>query len=182
MILYHTGYQEIRNPDIRFGRKNADFGQGFYLTRDREFAKRWARIRAGSDTCVNRYELDTEGMRIVHFVRDERWFEYIFNNRAGKTDMYPETDVVIGPIANDTLYDTFGVFTSGLLGKDRILQLLKEGPLYEQIVIKTDRAREHLRWIGAERLTGDMVSKYRTVVKQEEEAYQKAIAKQLEQD
>lgn len=27
MILYHTGYQEIRDPDIRFGRKNADFVQ-----------------------------------------------------------------------------------------------------------------------------------------------------------
>ena len=40
MILYHTGYQEIRDPDIRFGRKNADFGQGFYLTRDGEFARR----------------------------------------------------------------------------------------------------------------------------------------------
>lgn len=32
MLLYHTGYQEIREPDIHHGRKNADFGQGFYLT------------------------------------------------------------------------------------------------------------------------------------------------------
>ena len=32
MKLYHTGYQEIRIPDLTVGRKNADFGQGFYLT------------------------------------------------------------------------------------------------------------------------------------------------------
>ena len=30
MALYHTGYQEIRVPDIRHGRINADFGQGLF--------------------------------------------------------------------------------------------------------------------------------------------------------
>ena len=37
MILYHTSDQEIRKPDIHHGRKNADFGWGFYLTPDRDF-------------------------------------------------------------------------------------------------------------------------------------------------
>lgn len=32
MILYHTSDREIQNPDIHIGRKNADFGWGFYLT------------------------------------------------------------------------------------------------------------------------------------------------------
>ena len=32
MRLYHTGAVEIREPDILRGRKNADFGQGFYLS------------------------------------------------------------------------------------------------------------------------------------------------------
>ena len=30
MKLYHTGTVEIPVPDIRHGRVNADFGQGFY--------------------------------------------------------------------------------------------------------------------------------------------------------
>ena len=42
MRLYHTSNVEIRLPDIRRGRKNADFGQGFYLTPDLDFARRWA--------------------------------------------------------------------------------------------------------------------------------------------
>ena len=37
MILYHVGFDIIKNPDIHYGRKNADFGQGFYLTDDKEF-------------------------------------------------------------------------------------------------------------------------------------------------
>ena len=39
MQLYHTGFQEIRTPDVHHGRKNADFGQGFYLTADAAFAR-----------------------------------------------------------------------------------------------------------------------------------------------
>lgn len=100
--------------------------------------------------------------------------------RTGKDDRYPEADIVIGPIANDTLYDTFGVFTSGLLEKNRVLQLLLAGPSYEQIVIKTDRARGQLCWIESEKLSADMVSEYRKIVKQEESAYQEAIARILD--
>ena len=56
--LYHTGKTEIREPDIRRGRKNADFGQGFYLTPDPEFAVRWA----VPDAVVNEYELEEDGL------------------------------------------------------------------------------------------------------------------------
>ena len=77
MILYHTSEQEIRNPDIHYGRKNADFGRGFYLTSDRDFTNRWARENA----VVNEYELDENGLNIYIFSRDINWFHYIFNNR-----------------------------------------------------------------------------------------------------
>ena len=58
MILYHTSDREITSPDIRKGRKNADFGQGFYLTPDKEFTCRWARENA----VVNEYEFDESGL------------------------------------------------------------------------------------------------------------------------
>ena len=65
MRLYHTGYEEIREPDIHHGRKNAD-----YLS---------------------------------------------------------EADVVVGPIANDTIFDTFGIITSGFLRSDEAIRLLLIG-------------------------------------------------------
>ena len=40
MKLYHTGETEIPVPDVRLGRPNADFGQGFYLTPDADFTWR----------------------------------------------------------------------------------------------------------------------------------------------
>ena len=50
MRLYHVGFDSIPYPDIHYGRKNADFGQGFYLTDDKEFSNRWAKEKSGSDT------------------------------------------------------------------------------------------------------------------------------------
>lgn len=47
MVLYHTGFEKIEHPDIHFGRANADFAQGFYLSDNREFSMRWARERKG---------------------------------------------------------------------------------------------------------------------------------------
>ena len=77
MRLYHTGNIRIQVPDLHIGRKNADLGQGFYMTPDREFTYRWA----GPESVVNEYELDESGLMIHRFTRSEAWFQYIFENR-----------------------------------------------------------------------------------------------------
>lgn len=146
MKLYHTGNVEIRDPDIYRGRKNADFGQGFYLTPDMEFTYRWA-VR---DAVVNEYELDEEGLQIHRFDRDEDWFRYIFHNRRGRDDV--SADIVIGPIANDTIFDTFGIISSGFLKTEEAMKLLMIGPEYTQVAIKTERAIRQLRWTRSEKI------------------------------
>ena len=133
MRLYHTGAVEIREPDILRGRKNADFGQGFYLTPDMEFARRWAR----GDAIVNEYELDVTGLAIHRFERNEDWFRYIFYNRRLRDGL--SADVVIGPIANDTIFDTLGIIGSGYLKDEDAMKLLMIGPEYTQAAVKTER-------------------------------------------
>ena len=128
LTLFHTGFSEIHAPDLSIGRANADFGQGFYLSDDEAFSRRWARSRRNASTWLNRYELRPEGLRIKRFDRDEAWFDYIFANRAGSADALSGYDVIIGPIANDTLYDTFGIITSGFLPREQALALLMLGP------------------------------------------------------
>ena len=83
MRLFHTGYQEIKTPDIRHGRKNADFGQGFYMTADQAFAERWGNEMKDERVYVNLYELDEEGLSVKVFSRDMEWFRYIAGNRSG---------------------------------------------------------------------------------------------------
>ena len=174
MLLYHTGHHELRDPDIRIGRKNADFGQGFYLSFSDAFAGKWVREQPGLDAFVNTYEMDFEGLRVRRLERNEEWFDAVFRNRSGRGDPFPEEDVIIGPIANDTIYNTYGIFTSGLLSREQSLRLLH--PAFEQIAIKTDRAREKLRWLSSRILTREETAAMRSLLGREEEAYQQTLA------
>ncbi|MBQ7187578.1 MAG: DUF3990 domain-containing protein [Ruminococcus sp.] len=170
MLLYHTSDIEIRRPDIHFGRKNADFGWGFYLSPDREFTYRWARENA----VVNEYELDLSGLEVRGFSRDIDWFMYIFNNRRGCDSL--SADVIKGPIANDTIFDTLGIISSGFLKPEDALALLMIGPEYTQVALKTQRAADNLRWLGSERISragGEQL-------KSEQESYREAFLAELE--
>ena len=169
MILYHTSNREIRNPDIHHGRKNADFGWGFYLTPDREFAYRWARENA----VINEYEFDDSELEIKVFSRDTDWFEYIFNNRLWVDTL--NVDVVIGPIANDTIFDTLGIITSGYLKSEDALKLLMIGPAYTQIAIKTGKAASQLKWIKSERVERPD----KETLKKEQKAYEEVFGEAL---
>jgi len=179
MLLFHTSHQAVQHPDVHLGRANADFGQGFYLTTDEEFASRWARLRKGEETVVNAYELDLERLAVHRFERDEAWFSYIFANRSGREDSLPDADVIIGPVANDTIYDTYGIFTSGLMEPSQALGLLQMGPAYMQVAIKTEKAARKLAWLSSKTLDPEDVLGYRSIVLAEEAAYQELIAEAI---
>lgn len=180
MRLYHTGFEEIRNPDIHFGRKNADFGQGFYTSGEYDFSRKWARVRKGMDTVLNIYELDLCGLNVHRFERDASWFEYIYANRNHMPDTMREADVIIGPIANDTIYDTLGITTSGFLTKEQSLKLLMIGPLYTQIVLKSEKAAAQLAWLKAEILDEETVRSCRDEVAEEEAVFTKQFSELLD--
>ena len=169
MILYHTSDRVIDKPDIHYGRKNADFGWGFYLTPDKDFTYRWARENA----VVNVYELDDEDLDVHTFVRDTDWFRYIFGNRRVRDNL--TSDVIIGPIANDTLFDTYGIITSGYLKDEEALRLLMIGPQYTQVAIKTTKALSKLRFINSEKIEKiDPVQ-----LKKEQDAFREEFAEEL---
>ena len=176
LTLYHTGFQEIRKPDIHLGRANADFGPGFYLSPDEAFSRRWARSLKGRDTWLNAYRLQTDDLAVKTLKRDEAWFEYIYSNRSGGRDSLAAYDVITGPIANDTLYDTWGITTSGLLKPSDALRILSVGPAYVQTVLKTEKAAARLCFVSARILPEEEISGCRALVRQEEAAYQSGVA------
>lgn len=172
MKLYHVSKKEIRVPDIYFGRKNADFGQGFYLSPDQEFSYRWA----ADDSVMNVYELDTADLEICRFARSPEWFDYIYQNRRAHDTL--AADVVIGPIANDTIFDTLGIISSGLLKPSDALGVLKIGPEYIQVAIKSEKAAARLHWIRSEKI--EDAAHYRELVKKEQDDYQQAFAEYMQ--
>lgn len=62
--LFHGSTHRVEKPLVALGRKNLDFGQGFYLTSYREQAEQWAlrqKILRRSDVAwVNEYALDMD--------------------------------------------------------------------------------------------------------------------------
>lgn len=177
LSLFHTGFQIVEKPDIHRGRKNADFGQGFYLSDNEEFSRRWASNLKDMTNYLNIYELNTEGLKIKRFTRSLEWFDYIFANRAGRKDSLSDYDAIIGPIANDTIYDTYGILTSGFIKNDKALKVLQIGNEYTQLVIKSEKAADSLKFIKAEVLLSDEIEKYQSIKKEEERLFQEGFQK-----
>lgn len=179
ILLFHAGLQPIPQPDLRVGRRNADFGQGFYLSADESFCRRWAKNSPSADAWLNRYVLRTDGLAVKQFRKDAEWFDYIFANRAGRPDALAAYDVIVGPVANDILYDTWGILTSGFLRPEQALPLLMIGPVFEQTVIKTEKALAALHFETADRLPEAEIAVSREEVRREEQAFQEQFASVL---
>ena len=46
VVVYHGGTDIVEAPICKFGRRNLDFGQGFYVTDIRKQALEWAVLMA----------------------------------------------------------------------------------------------------------------------------------------
>ena len=60
IIVYHDGTEIVEHPNCRIGRRNLDFGQGFYVTDISKQAVDWARLVAdkkGKHPVLNRYRM-----------------------------------------------------------------------------------------------------------------------------
>lgn len=147
MRLYHGSTLIIRNPSLRPGRPNADFGKGFYTTSNLEQAVRWANIKKERENAdkavVSVYEFDESTLRnqelnIRHFNgADAEWLYFVTGCRKSKPHDY---DLVLGPVANDKVFTTVNLFESGVLSAEAAILQLKAYKTYDQIAFHTERA------------------------------------------
>ena len=71
ITVYHGSTQIVEVPIFGEGRKNNDFGLGFYCTESNDLAKEWA-VSSLRDGFSNRYTLDTEYLNILNLNRTDR--------------------------------------------------------------------------------------------------------------
>lgn len=91
--LFHGSFAVVNQPQVIRGRRNLDFGRGFYLTALRQQAERWAQLvterktRNGSPQ-LNVYNFDealTNQYRWLRFNEyNLEWLDYVVACRAGK--------------------------------------------------------------------------------------------------
>ena len=144
---YHGGTEVVVTPEIRPRLRAPDFGPGFYTTASAEQASRWAarmrRTRGAERAIVSVYDisgLSDSGLDILSFSGvTEEWFDCVLSCRNG-TDVFASRDVVIGPVANDNVYQTIRFFETGVYTKEEAMRRLLAERLFNQIVFKTGTA------------------------------------------
>lgn len=157
MICYHGSDTVVDKPKILESKRPLDFGGGFYVTTSELQAKAWAKKVAyrnnSSRKCVNRYEFDLEKaeteIKVINFTKaDEKWLDFICRNRSGKsTGQY---DIVIGPVADDTVYRVVIEYENGDIDKESALKKLKTEDLCDQILFHTARSLDYIRYVCTE--------------------------------
>lgn len=156
-IVYHGGTEVVSVPEIRVSRKNCDFGPGFYATHSREQAARWAerqrKIRMLSEAIVCKYDIaglwESEVRAKIFESPTEEWLDSVVVCRKG-VDAFAGFDVVLGPVADDNVYETIRLYETGVLTRDETIRRLKTEKLFNQIAFKTDAALRFCRFLGCE--------------------------------
>ena len=159
-IVYHGSTQEVRQPLCKFGRPNLDFGQGFYVTEQREQAVEWAikmgRYR-GMTPVLNRYRFCREAFlkeshSLVFKNYDDEWFEFIVASRK-KQNPSEGYDYIEGGVANDRVVDSINFYLQGFITKEIAMQRLSEHKPNNQICLLNQQlTNKYLIFDGTERL------------------------------
>ena len=123
--IYHGSTVIVENPSLEILNYRTDFGKGFYTTTDIEQAKRWTKIKKGRiekeqlnaqiHQYVNIYEYtENENLTILNFEEaTEEWLKFVFMNRQSD-ELVHKYDIVIGPVANDNLYQVLVSYENGI--------------------------------------------------------------------
>jgi len=158
MKLYHGSNQVVEKPKIIVSPRGLDFSRGFYVTSNYEQALRFTenvvkRKKEGKRT-VSIYELnDTElfnNCSVLKFENpSEEWLNFVSKNR---TNTYSGKiyDVVIGPVANDTVYNVIDLYIDGTYSKDEAIKRLKVRELFNQWTFCTEKSIGFLKFCASE--------------------------------
>lgn len=143
MKVYHTSNLVIEKPDTLHSRDALDFGRGFYVTKLKTQAEKYAeRFTAlGEEAYIHEYDYKPCGvLRIKNFkAYDEDWLNFICSCRRGG-NLYKEFDIIEGGVANDKVFRTVDLYMNGIYNLEQALQkLIYEKPNH-QLCFVTQRA------------------------------------------
>lgn len=168
ITLYHGSENIIEMPTFGKGKRNNDFGLGFYCTESEALAMEWA-VSDLHDGYANRYTLDTEYLRILHLSGSEytilNWIavlvehrlfalknpvarrakRYLIDNFGINVNAY---DIITGYRADDSYFDYAETFLNNGITVEQLAQAMQLGKLGEQIVIKSQYAFSKLHFEG----------------------------------
>ena len=156
--LYHGSNAIVEQPLVDIGRKDLDFGPGFYLTPLFEQASKWAvRIktirRAGQDI-VNIYEFtQPQNSKIKRFdAYNKEWLDFIVDSRTGKQP-WKDYDIIEGGVADDRVIDAVEAYINGYAVVEHTLrQLVYHKPNYQICILSQEVVDKCLQFKSYEKV------------------------------
>lgn len=155
MKLYHGSNIIIEQIDFARCKPYKDFGQGFYLTEIEEQAVQMARRTAtiyGGVPVVTAFEFDDaaamadETLSVKRFAEPgEEWALFVMANRSreGRHPVH-DYDIVIGPVADDTIATLFRNFDDGIIDLPMLVAGLRYKKISSQYFFHSARAIQYL--------------------------------------
>lgn len=168
LILYHGSSHIVEFPSLDKGKRNNDYGQGFYCTESADLAKEWACI-SEMGGYANQYTLDTKNLSILNLMDKHIlcWIALLVENRTFdlKSNLAREAkdylkqeflidlsqyDVIEGYRADDSYFAFASAFLNGTLSLNQLSRAMKLGDLETQVVMKSGLAFKTIRFTGYE--------------------------------
>ena len=168
LTLFHGSEKIIETPTFGEGKKNNDFGLGFYCTESEELAKEWA-VSSLRDGFANQYILDTEYLNILNLnspdytilnwiavLVEHRLFsintpvarrakKYLIDNFGINVNAY---DLITGYCADDSYFDYAESFLNNAISVEQLAKAMRLGKLGEQVVLKSKFAFSKIQYEG----------------------------------
>lgn len=166
--LYHGSENIVENPTFGVGKKNNDFGLGFYCTENEDLAKEWA-VSSLRDGFFNQYSLNTENLKVLNLNSADytilNWIAVLIEHRlftiktpvAQRAKRYlienfginvNAFDVIIGYRADDSYFDYAESFINNSISVEQLARAMRLGKLGEQVVIKSKFAFSRIKFEG----------------------------------
>lgn len=143
MLVYHSSNQLFNNPDTAHSREALDFGKGFYVTKLRDQAEKYASrfLRAGEDAYLHVFDYTPNAELKVKIFNsyNEEWLDFVCRCRKGGDD-YKEFDIIEGGVANDKVFQTVDLYMAGVYNKEQALQNLAYEKPNHQLCFITQKA------------------------------------------
>ncbi|MDR2581078.1 MAG: DUF3990 domain-containing protein [Fibromonadaceae bacterium] len=160
-LLFHGSNVKVSDIDLSKGALKKDFGNGFYTTSFQKQADKFAEIKAKRNSVNTGYVSVFEfyeniDLKIMQFeTADLNWLDFVLFNRGFVKEniLIYSYDIIIGPVANDTVGLVLNQLIVGTYGsplsssaKEMAIKLLKPEKLYNQVLFKTEKSIECLRF------------------------------------
>ena len=168
ITIYHGSDKIVEQPTFGAGKKNNDFGLGFYCTASEELAKEWA-VSSLRNGFSNRYTIDTEHLNVLNLNNPDytilNWIavlveyrlfsiktpiarrakRYLIDNFSVNVNAF---DLITGYRADDSYFDYAESFLNNGISVEQLARAMRLGKLGEQIVIKSKYAFSMLKYEG----------------------------------